>query len=367
MEIKRIAVFLGHPAHYHMFKYVTADLESKGIRVDYLVKRKDVLEDLVQQSGHPYQIVRNKERAAKGRLGLACALIEMEMNVTRYLLKNKPDLLLGTYAPVISHLTGVPMIICCEDDTSVVPRFARTSYPYAAAILAPRFCDGGKWDAKMIKYEGFQKLAYLHPNRFSPQQEVIAPYLRNPGRPYVLIRFAKLQAHHDEGIGGLTNRIALDLIKMLTPRYDVYITSERSLSEELEPYRLQINPWDIHHVLAFASFYLGDSQSMAVESAMLGTPCLRFSDFAGKIGVLEELEHKYGLTCAISASEPEKLFEIVKEWINMPDLREIYQQRRNIMLKEKIDVSSFFRWFIENYPESKEIMLKNPEYQWRFK
>ena len=42
---------------------------------------------------------------------------------------------------------------------------------------------------------------------------------------------------------------------------------------------------------------------MAVEAAMLGTPSLRFNDFAGKIGVLEELEHKYELTFAIPPSE----------------------------------------------------------------
>ena len=365
--MRKIAIFLGHPAHFHLFNNIIIDLKDKGIQVDILVKQKDVLEQLVQQMGYPYFLVRRRERAVNGKIGLACSLVSMELNVTAYLLRHKPELLIGTYAPVISHLTGVPMIVCCEDDTSVVPRFARTSYPYAAAILAPRFCNGGRWDAKMIKYNGFQKLAYLHPDCFTPKLEVVVPYLRNPVRPYVLMRFAKLQAHHDEGIGGLTNQIALDLIKMLMPRYDVYITSERQLNDELEPYRLQINPLDIHHVLAFASFYLGDSQSMAVEAAMLGTPCLRFSDFAGKIGVLEELEHRYGLTCAISASEPEKLFEKVKDWLAIPDLRDIYQQRRQKMLAEMINVSSFFSWFIENYPESREIMQKEPEYQWRFK
>ena len=131
----RIAVFLGHPAHYHMFKHMTAELERQGIEVDYLVKRKDMLEDLVRRSGHSYHIVRRQERNAKGKWGLAWSLIRMELNVTAYLLRRRPRLLIGTYAPVISHLTGVPMIICCEDDTSVIPRFARTSYPYAKAIL----------------------------------------------------------------------------------------------------------------------------------------------------------------------------------------------------------------------------------------
>ena len=78
---KRIAIFLGHPAHYHMFKHVTAELEARGIEVDYLVKRKDILEDLVRRSGHKYYVVRSKERAAMGKIGLALALIGMELRV----------------------------------------------------------------------------------------------------------------------------------------------------------------------------------------------------------------------------------------------------------------------------------------------
>ena len=345
---KRIAIFLGHPAHYHMFKHVTAELEQQGIVVDYLVKRKDMLEDLVKRSGHSYHVVRRQERTAKGKLGLVWALISMELNVTAYLIRFRPRLLIGTYAPVISHLTGVPMVICCEDDTAVVPRFARTSYPYAKAILAPRYCDGGQWDAKMIKYAGFQKLAYLHPNRFTPNREVIAPYLRHPERPFVLMRFAKLQAHHDEGIGGMNNTVASNLVKLLAPHYDIYITSERPLSAELESYRLAINPLDIHHWMAFASIYIGDSQSMAVESAMLGTPSIRFSDFAHRIGVLNALEEQYRLTTGIPSNRPEILYQTVRQMIDTPNLKSEYQRRRQKMLSEQIDVTQFFVDFIVN-------------------
>lgn len=344
----RIAVFLGHPAHFHMFKHMTAELENRGIEVDYLVKRKDILEELVRRSGHSYHIVRRQERSAKNKWGLAWSLISMEINVTAYLLRRRPKLLIGTYAPVISHLTGVPMIVCCEDDTAVIPRFARTSYPYADAILAPVYCDGGPWDDKMTKYAGFQKLTYLHPNRFTPRREVVQPLLRHPERPYVLMRFAKLQAHHDEGIGGMTNSIALNLVRMLEPHYDIYITSERPLDKQLEAYRLAINPLDIHHWMSFAALYIGDSQSMAVEAAMLGTPSVRFSDFAHRIGVLNTLEERYHLTTGIPSDRPDLLYQTVQRMIDMPDLNEEYQRRRHAMLNEQIDVTEFFTQFVLN-------------------
>ena len=37
------------------------------------------------------------------------------------------------------------------------------------------------------------------------------------------------------------------------------------------------------------------------------------------------------------------------------------------MLADKIDVTAFLVWFVENYPQSFQIMKENPDYQLRFK
>ena len=58
----------------------------------------------------------------------------------------------------------------------------------------------------------------------------------------------------------------------------------------LEKFKIRIKPDDIHHVLYFAEMFIGDSQTMAAEAAVLGTPSLRFSDFTGKLNYLNELE-----------------------------------------------------------------------------
>lgn len=86
---------------------------------------------------------------------------------------------------------------------------------------------------------------------------------------------------------------------------------------------------------------------MAVEAAMLGTPSIRFNDFAGKIGVLEELEKKYQLTIGIPSSDPERMYQTIKNLVSTDNLREIYQTRRQRMLEDKIDVATFFSQFIE--------------------
>ena len=71
---------------------------------------------------------------------------------------------------------------------------------------------------------------------------------------------------------------------------------------QFEKYRIKINPLDMHHVMAFASLYIGDSQTMAAEAGVLGVPFVWFNDFVGRIGYLRELEDKYELGYGIKAS-----------------------------------------------------------------
>lgn len=82
---------------------------------------------------------------------------------------------------------------------------------------------------------------------------------------------------------------------------------------------------------------------------MLGTPSIRFSDFKGRISVLEELEDRYQLTFGIKTDEPEKLKKKTDELLKMPDVRVTFQERRKKMLGEKIDVAAFLTQFIVNY------------------
>ena len=138
---------------------------------------------------------------------------------------------------------------------------------------------------------------------------------------------------------------------MLQQRGRVFITSEREIPDEFAAYLLQINPLHIHHIMSFASLYIGDSQSMAVEAAMLGTPNVRISSFSGKISVLEELEHTYQLTVGIHPKEEERILAVIQTMIENPEIRTEYQQRRKNMLHDKIDVTA---WLVELFTQSQK-------------
>jgi hypothetical protein len=193
------------------------------------------------------------------------------------------------------------------------------------------------------------KLGYLHPTIFEVAEDIIAAYEFT--HPYVIIRLAKLTAHHDDGIEGLTYTAVENLIA-LAKKYErsIYISAEYSLPNQLKPYELKIEPIHMHHVLAQADLLVCDSQSMSVEAAMLGTPSIRYSSFAGRISVLEELELDYGLTFGINPGSEAKLLQKFESLLGNKNLKLEFTNKKDFMLSEKINVTDFVHSFLVNYP-----------------
>ena len=365
-----VLIQLSHPAHFHLYKNIAHNLISDGHNVFILIKTKDILEDLLKQSGLPYFNIL-KEAHRKSKLGVLWDMIVRDVRMLRFVRKNKIDLLTGSTPEVaqVGWLTRKSRVNTGEDDMRVVPLFQKMAGPFIQTMLSPEVCDNWKIETKSVKYASYHELAYLHPNHFEAKRSIVERYF-SADTPYFIIRFSSLNAHHDKGIKGINTDIAQKLIDILKPHGRIYITSERELEPQFEPYRIPIKTLDMHHVMAFSTLYIGDSQTMAAEAGVLGVPFVRYNDFVGRIGYLNELENDYHLGFGIKASEAgsaEKMYEVVKEILDMPNRKEEWQRRRQKMLSEKIDYAQFLTWFIENYPESQKIMRENPDYQFRFK
>jgi len=372
----KLLFFLGHPAHFHLFKNVILNLKNNGHIIQIVVKEKDILESLLKYEKWEYNNIlavanlTRKNNKFSILFSSGFDLIKKDWKLFKLVRYDKPDIMIGTEASIshIGKLLYISSLITNEDDTKINPEFCYLSYPFVSYIISPKPCKIGRWNYKKISYDGYQKLTYLHPKYFSPNKEIIKKF--NPNfEKYFLIRFVSLTASHDAWVNktGLTCETTKKIIDLLQPFGRIFITSERKLEPELEQYRLNINPIDIHHVLYYADIFIGDSQSMTVESAMLGTPSIRFNSFIGKISVLEELEHKYQLTYGIDVNNPEKLLSKCMELVNIKNIKQEFQNRRQKMLADKIDVTAFMVWFIENYPKSVEVMKKNPDFQYNFK
>ncbi|MFC1785398.1 DUF354 domain-containing protein [Candidatus Neomarinimicrobiota bacterium] len=363
----KILFHLGHPAHFHLFINTIKILFKKKHQINILIKKKDLLQQLLIQSKLEFHNLLPFGRSNTFR-GLVYSTVTQDIKLGILCKKYKPDILIGTSVAIchVGKILNIPSINVNEDDAKAIPFYSYLSYIFSTKILSPMACNNSSWQNKTISYNGYHELAYLHPKYFIPNKNKVEKYLPI-NKPYFILRFAQLSAHHDRRVTGINSTIAKKTIDILKPHGNIYITSERHLEPKFEKYRLNINPIDIHHVLAFAKMYIGDSQTMAAEAAVLGIPALRFNDFVGKLGYLKELEHKYGLTYGIKTSELDKLLQKIDELLKIPKLKEVWQRRQEKMLKDKIDVTSFLVWFIENYPRSVKIMKNNPEYQYNFK
>jgi len=362
-----ILIYCSHPAQFLFYKFTIRKLLMANHNVKLLIKSKDVLESLVQTEGFEYENILIEGRK-DSKFGIIIGLLKRLLRINKIIRKFKPDILLGTDASIaqLAWLHRKVGVITLEDDIEVIPELAKLTYPFAKHIITPKACSVGKWHDKKIGYQGYMKLAYLHPNVFNPDLDISSKY-NIPSR-FVLVRISNLKAHHDFGAKGITDSLLVEVVqKCESNNYSVFISSEGVLDKKYDKYILKIETSDMHHILAKATLLISDSQSMSVEAAILGTPSIRFSSFAGKISVLEDLEHKYQLTFGINPSNQTELLNKIQCFLEKVDIKTLFLERKEKMLHDKIDVTAFMVWFIENYPESSKIMKENPDYQYNFR
>jgi predicted glycosyltransferase len=324
------------------------------------IKSKDILENLLILDGIDYTNI-NINRGGNNYFHLISRVFFKNLKLFKDMKRNNIDILISAASDSSqsSFLLGIPSIILNDDDANVIRKSAIFGWPFSSVILAPKSCEMGYWHRKTIFYNGYQKLAYLHPKYFQTDQNIVNRY-GLLGETFFIIRSVSLTAHHDKNIRGLNSKLVDKLIKILSPHGKVFISSEKELPPHLQPYKLIINPLDIHHIISFASLLVGDSQSMSHEAALLGTPSIRYNDFVGKIGVLEELEHTHGLALGISPNNPERLLQKTKE-IALSNDKTVFKKRATKVIQSMIDLPLFISWFIDNFPVSKSIVTKNPD------
>lgn len=362
-----ILFFLVHPAKFHFHRVQINKLISRGHNVDILITSKDILEDLVKEEGWEYTNIFPEGRKIPGLhvyVGAVISLVRTVCRLWKFSRGKKYDLFIGDLLTILGRLKGVPSLYPTDDVLVQVPEqsvFLST----CNHIIAPKITDLGRYNSKKIAYDGYKALAHLHPNYFKPDMHRLPDGLLD--RPFFLIRCVGFKATHDIDRTGISDEVLTTLVHILNSKGNIVITSERVLPKELEKYRIELRKSDISHYMYFADIFIGDSTTMGSEAAVLGTPSIEFDDYFEEIEQMQELEHAYGLNLCIKTSEPEKLFRKVEEFINAPNLKEEFRKRSRKLIADKIDVSAFLIWFMENYPQSFLIISKNPNYQYKFK
>jgi uncharacterized protein len=361
-----ILIDIGHPGHVHLLRNLYYELEQKGHSITVTVKDIEIAKQLLDYYKIAYINLGKKQDSL---LGKAFSQIEYNYQVLKIVLRKKIDLGVGSSATLaqISRITKMKSIILDDDDDDVQPLFVKFGHTFSDTILSPIALKGHRKNLSSLFYDGFHELSYLHPNLFNPDIKVLQELGLKEEDTFFVMRFNVFKAHHDIGITGLNLQQKLELVKLLEPYGKIFITTEREIESELQKYKLPVSPEKIHSLLYYATMLLGDSQTMSSEAAVLGTPSIRCNDLVGKIAYLEEEEHKYGLTFGYRPIHFNELLVKLEILLHNTNLKKEWQYKRQKMLSDKIDVTAFLVWFIENYPGSIKIMKQKPNYHHRFK
>ena len=338
-------------------------LASESHEIIFVVREKDVLLDLLKDCNFKTILLGRKKSNSK--LGLILSIILRQIKLCLICLKSKPNFLIGTDIVIthIGYFLRIPSFILNEDDAKEVPYLANFGFKYATAVFSPNCCDISPYNTNKIGYNSYHEIAYLHPNYFSPNKKEIEKYI-DIDKPFFILRFSDLSAHHDVGKNGINDSLALEIVSMLVEFGNVYITSERKLSKELDPFRISLPPKLIHHALAFSQAFIGDSQTMTAEASVLGTLSVRISDFKGKLSYLNEIE-QFGLSTSFLPNNKAGIITHLKKIYNCSKYST--DLKRNELLNEKIDLTAFWVWFFTDYPRSIDSCRNDINYANKFK
>ncbi len=350
----RIFIEMGHPAHVHHFKNLIRELENRGHQITICAMDKDVTIRLLQNLGFEYELLGTN--LGKNLLEKASLILRAEYRMYRAARRLSPDLFISRCSPISAHVSrivGKPHI--SFNDTEHTTLSDALAVPFTEAICIPS-CFMKTFGGKEVYYDGYKELAYLHPDRFTPDPEIVRSAGIQPGERFALLRLISWSAHHDFAQRGIDD--VRTFVERLGQEIRVVISSEKKLPRELEVYRSTFAPEEIHHVLYFADLYLGEGATMATEAAVLGTPSIYISSLAGTMGNFLELEKRYQLLYCYK--DPVAALEKGKDILHNPASKEEWAMKRKRLLETKIDVTRFMTWFIDGYPQSHRDCIAHP-------
>jgi len=338
----KILIDISHPAHVHFFKYAYHAWKEHGHQIKVVSRDKDITLQLLREYGIPNQVL---SKVRTGFWGLSLELLQHASKLFGVARKFKPDVMLnigGAFIVHVGKLLGIKTVVFYDTEHAKISN--TITYPFASYICTPScyLFDLGK---KHVRYEGYQELAYLHPDYFKPNPSVLEEAGISPDEKFFVVRFISWASSHDMGQAGFSYEDKLRLVTELAKEGRVIITSESPLPAALEPFRLSISPTKMHDLLYYAHLYIGESATMASESAILGTPSIHVNTTPA-YGYIKELVEKYGLVYRFVHSEQAiaKALAIAADSDYQAGKTAQHQQ----LLLDKIDVTAWVVEFVES-------------------
>jgi predicted glycosyltransferase len=355
----RVLIDIGHPAHVHLFKNFAWIMQGKGNKIFFTTREKEFEIDLLRKYGFDFVSFGKKYKSTSGKI---FGLFQFDFKMLLAAMRFKPDIYLShgsIYAAQIAWLLKKPHI--SFEDTGNLEQ-VRLYKPFTKVILTSDVFPFS-YGERQIRYKGHHEIAYLSPKYFAPKIDIYKFLQINSDTKYAVLRFVSWNASHDKGQKGIDNTTKYEIINLLKKKgLRIFISSESELPNDLKKYQIMISPERMHDVLYFADIFIGEGATMAMEAGVLGTPSIYINSLGGSN--CQDLE-QYNLV--YNLAKIDGLLDKINELLDGKVPRSYYREKREELLNNKIDVTAFMVWFIENYPDSVKIMKENPDYQLRFK
>lgn len=367
----KILIDMGHPAHVHLFKNFIWEMQKRGHEFKITARDKDVTKQLLDAYKIPFELIGKMQN---GRLNLYFEWISRLIQIYKIGKRFNADFYIGVANPATA------ISACLNKKISIT--FTDTEFASLANFLTIPFSNSvltssqfkKDFGSKHIRYNSSHEFAYLNPKYFTPNPEVLKLIDAKIGDNLFILRFAALNASHDNYCEGFKPDFITLLIQKLEAKGRVIIFSEKKIPDYLQMYAISIPPQVYHDIIYYSKLYIGESSTTAEEAAILGTPSIYFERWRinGKIcgstayvGILDELENSFGLLYSFY-DENELIKKVDELLIDIELHKKEWENKRIRFIKEKIDLTKFLSWFIEDYPQSHITMKKNPNIQYRF-
>ena len=347
--MKKILVDINHPAHVHLFRHFIGEMKAAGHEVFVMAKNVESITGLLTRYQIPFITTGRKK---DGMIGKVLFEFFHLMQVLWLVITERIAYGIGIsmVLPVVSKVTGMTSLCLDDDDLVVTPLFGKF-VSWADVNLTPSALAYESRGPNQVCHASYHELAYLHPNRFVPDPAILDEVGVLPNEPFFVMRFNAFKAHHDGGARGLSLAQKRALVALLEPHGKLFITMERTMDPELEKYLVPVSPEKIHSLMAYATLFIGDSQTMISEAALLGTPAIKLNSFAGRLSIPNEIEHRYGLCYSFLPGDFNAMLLRINELLETPDLKAEWSRRKDRMLADKIDLTTFLVDFVSTYSE----------------
>ncbi|NVO08495.1 MAG: DUF354 domain-containing protein [Bacteroidales bacterium] len=259
-----------HPADVNLFKNAIYNLSKEGYKV-YLTYRQRGVLDLIAKSELPEFDIVSLGVHRKSLFGKIFSIIQREVLAFRFLRKNKIKLVAcqGLTCGVACKLLGVK-ILHYDDDSEYRITFLLGKW-FSDIDVMPDFMPvNGK---NFLKYKGFKELAYLHPDYFTPNEEILADYgLQANG--YVFIREISNVSVNYLNRQGLLPEI-VKYLKEKNIKILLSIENKELVNDFKESCIILKEPIKhLYSLIYHSRFVISSGDTMAREACLLGNPCI---------------------------------------------------------------------------------------------